>query len=58
MTQFQIKEKIRKIETELQVLKRSVAVEPDLNIDEKNWRKIRSAVKGIRRLNYQKNYGS
>lgn len=57
MTQEKIKEKISYLERELEFLKHEIFREPDFEIDEKIWRKIRPAVKKIRKRLYQKLYG-
>ena len=57
MTKAVLVEKIRKIEGELQVLKKVVAAEPDFSIDEKNWAKAKGGVKQVRKSRYQKLYG-
>lgn len=57
MNQQRLKEKIFNIESELEFLKRLLKKKPDFDIDEKNWRKIRSEVKKIREELYQKYYG-
>ncbi len=57
MNQTTIKEKIFNIESELEFLKRSFLKEPNFDIDEEGWRKIKSEVKKIRKEIYQKLYG-
>lgn len=57
MTQLQVRNTIRRIETELEVLRRAFDREPDFDIDERSWEKIRPTLKRIRRANYRKVYG-
>ncbi|MDP6571600.1 MAG: hypothetical protein QF747_02075 [Patescibacteria group bacterium] len=46
-----VKTKIRKIESELSLLKRTLLREPNFDIDEKNWKKIEPTVRQIRKSN-------
>ncbi len=57
MTAENIAEKIRKIESQLGVLKQSVRRTPDLAVDEKNWMKVERSVKAVRKALYQDVYG-
>ncbi|MFH1462360.1 MAG: hypothetical protein ABIG08_01505 [bacterium] len=57
MNQTAIKEKIFNIESELEFLKRSFLKEPDFDIDEKNWRKVKSEAKKSRKEVFQRLYG-
>ena len=57
MNQTTIKERIFNIESELEFLKRSLSKEPSFDIDEKNWQKVKSEVKKVRKEIYQKFYG-
>lgn len=57
MNQQKLKEKIFNIEGELEFLKRLYTKEANFDIDEKNWKKIKSEVRKIRKEIYQKYYG-
>jgi len=56
MNPTNVQEKIQKIETELEVLKRSVAVEPDFEVDEKTWQRLKPDVKKTRKALYKRTY--
>lgn len=56
MTSAIFKEKIRNLEAEIVLLRRAVTKEPDFDIDEKNWGKIRPNMKKIRAKVYKKTY--
>ncbi len=56
MTNAIFKEKISNLEAEIVLLRRAVAKEPDFDIDEKNWGKVKSIVKKIRARVYKKTY--
>jgi hypothetical protein len=56
MNQANIKEKIFNIQSELELLKFAVTQNPDFDIDEKNWQKIKAKVKRVRKENYKKLY--
>ena len=45
MNQVALKEKILDIEAELALLKKTLQKEPDLDVDEANWQKVRSEIK-------------
>ena len=57
MNQTTVKEKIRTLETQIQRLKAAVFSEPDYDIDEYNWKKIRPIAQKIRKKLYKKYYG-
>lgn len=51
-----IKNKIITLEAELSYIKQALTQEPDFSVDERNWRKIRSEVKGIRKKLAKRQY--
>ena len=44
------------LEAEVQVLKKSIGAQPDLSVDEKNWRTVRPAAKKSRARTYKARY--
>lgn len=58
MSNTATQEKIRKIELDLEAVKRLFAVQPNFSSDEKNWTKIRKTVKQVRRANFKRTYGA
>lgn len=56
MNPTNVQEKIQKIETELEVLMRSVAVEPDFKVDKKIWQRLKPDVKKTRKALYRRTY--
>ena len=48
MNKIAVREKIKVLEAEIQLLKISVVEEPDFKIDEKNWQKIKTVSKKAR----------
>ena len=56
MTNAVFKEKIRNLEAEIVLLKRAVIREPDFDIDEKNWGKVKPVIKKIRAKVFKKTY--
>ncbi|BCX15628.1 MAG: hypothetical protein KatS3mg097_520 [Candidatus Parcubacteria bacterium] len=44
-----LREKILNIQSELEILKRVFLKKPDFSIDEKNWKKIRTEIKKLRK---------
>lgn len=52
-----IKEKIFKLQAELEFIKKAFEKEPDFNIDEENWQKIKADSKKTREKLYQIRYG-
>lgn len=57
MTQAALKEKIFDIEKKLEILKKAIKKEPDFEIDEKNWKKIKPIARKTRKKMYEKYYG-
>lgn len=58
MASVNTQERIRKVEVELEALKRLAVGQPSFGADEKNWAKIATAAKQIRKKNYRTIYGS
>lgn len=52
-----IQTKIRKIEIDLSLLKRSITKEPDYLVDQKNWSKVAPQLKKSRKALFQRTYG-
>jgi len=48
MDKFSVKEKINRLEAELYLLKITVTRQPNFEIDEKNWEKIKPTLKKAR----------
>jgi hypothetical protein len=48
MEKISVKEKINRLEAELYLLKITVAKQPNFEIDEKNWQKVKPALKKAR----------
>lgn len=57
MTNAALIKKVRDIEIELEGVKRVLKTEPDFAADEKAWRKMRPAVRKMRRKLYREQYG-
>ena len=58
MARVNTQERIRKVEVELESLKRLVGDrQPDFRVDEKNWTSLKKEVKKARQKNYKKAYG-
>lgn len=57
MNRIALRKKVSDIEAELEVLKVKLERKPDFGIDEKNWKKLRPAVRKTRKELYQKLYG-
>lgn len=57
MNKTKVKDKIINLEAEIGLLKKAVASQPDFDIDETNWKKIRPTVKRARAKIYKQNYG-
>lgn len=57
MTNVMIQNKIRNLEAELALIKRSVYKEPDFDVDEKNWKKLKPDLKRIRAKLFKRVYG-
>jgi hypothetical protein len=56
MPQTTIKERVFNIESELAQLKKTLKTEPDFDIDERNWNKVKGTAKKIRGQLYKKYY--
>ena len=57
MTIATIKEKVFQLQAELEFIKKAFEKEPNFDIDEENWRKIKADSKKIRARLYQARYG-
>lgn len=57
MTNTAVKNKIVSLEAQIQLLKQAVSKQPDFDIDEINWRKIKPFVKKERARLYKRLYG-
>ena len=57
MTKAALRERIVGLQAELELLKKAIIKEPDFEIDERNWRRIRSSIKRTRKKLYQRRYG-
>ena len=57
MTTATVKEKVFQLQAELEFIKKAFEKEPDFDVDENNWRKIKADSKKIRRKLYQGRYG-
>lgn len=57
MTTTTIKEKIFQLQAELEFIKKAFEKEPNFDIDEENWRKVKADSKKIRAKLYQVRYG-
>ena len=57
MSQTSVKDKILNLQAELDLMKQALVKEPDFGVDDKNWRKVESKAKKIRKSVYQKYYG-
>ena len=57
MTDAVIQKRILNLEAELMFLKRAVIKEPDFDVDEKNWAKIRPTIKRARAQVAKEIYG-
>lgn len=57
MTQATVIKKVLGLEAEIKTLKRKIEKEPDFDIDEVNWRKVKQEAKKIRTRLYQSRYG-
>ena len=57
MASVNTQERIRKVEIELESLKRLAAGNPDFNVDEKNWAKAVKEAERTRKKNYRTVYG-
>ncbi len=53
------KERIKKVEMELEALKRLAGSDrPDFSIDEKNWKNVKKNTKEARKKTYRKTYNA
>lgn len=57
MTKTEIKDKVLNLQAQVGVLMRAVAERPNFDIDEENWKKVKSVAKKTRKAVYHKNYG-
>jgi len=57
MNQQIVRSKIINLEAEIALLKKAIVGVPDFDIDEKNWEKMKPAIKKIRKKVYKKMYG-
>ena len=48
MNKVAVKEKINQLEVEIKLLRTAVKQRPDFDVDEKNWAKVRPALKKAR----------
>lgn len=55
MTNATMQRRLIKLEVEMKMLKKTMP-RPDLSVDEKNWRKVKSTVKKIREKLYKERY--
>ena len=56
MNKIAIKEKINILEAEIRLLKNAVISRPDFNVDEENWKKLKSDSKKIRAKLFKSRY--
>ncbi len=57
MTQATVMKKVLGLEAEIKTLKQKIEREPDFDIDEANWKKVKQETKKIRARLYQSRYG-
>lgn len=57
MNKLAVKNKIMDLEAQIGLLKKAVINQPDFDIDETNWKKIKPALKKVRAKLYKKVYG-
>lgn len=57
MNQTAIRQKILTLQAQLEAVKAATEKRPDFSIDEINWKRIRPAVKRIRKRLYRERYG-
>jgi len=57
MTKAEIKDRILSLQAQVGVLLKAVGERPNFNIDEENWKKVKTAAKKTRKAIYQKSYG-
>ncbi len=56
MNRIALSKKISDLDTELRGLKTKLEEKPDFDVDEKNWQKVRSESKKVRKELYRKLY--
>ena len=57
MDKVAVKEKLKVMEAEIQILKAAVTERPNFEIDEINWKKIKPALKKARTETHREVYG-
>lgn len=57
MNKIAVKNKIMNLEAQISLLKKAVIEEPNFDIDDANWKKIKPAIKKVRAKLYKKVYG-
>lgn len=57
MTQATVIKKVLDLEAEIKTLKQKIEKEPDFDVDEANWQKVKQEVKKVRARLYQSRYG-
>ena len=56
MTNAVVQKRLDRLEAEIKLIRRAQNKRPDLSIDEKNWRRMRSTVKKVRARLYKERY--
>ena len=56
VTNTAFKNRVQKLEAEVQLLKKAATEQPDLSIDEKNWQKVKGTAKKVRAKLYKERY--
>lgn len=56
MNKVNLKEKVLDLESKLEILKKSLIQEPDFDVDERNWERLKEGAKNIRRQLYRERY--
>lgn len=57
MDKVNLQTKVQQLEVELEGIKAVLAGEPDLAVDEKNWKRVEPAVRQVRKAIFKKRYG-
>ncbi|MBI2099756.1 MAG: hypothetical protein HYT48_00240 [Candidatus Vogelbacteria bacterium] len=57
MNKVMIQNKITSLEAEFALLKKAVTPQPDFNVDESNWKKLKPSLKRARAKTYRRVYG-
>jgi hypothetical protein len=57
MNKTAIKERVLNLKAQIGIIMKAISERPDFDIDEVNWRKVRTTAKKTRRAIYQKSYG-